>query len=105
MTCPSDANLKKKKAFKKKSITLVNNQKFELDLDPEPGNEKRVFLPHPEIFKSVKKNTKVLIDDGKILLNIIYFLLIEALIKIIDSSILIFIFVLFQYLNNFLNLF
>ena len=57
--------------FKKKSITLVNNQKFELDLDPEPGNEKRVFLPHPEIFKSVKKNTKVLIDDGKILLNII----------------------------------
>ncbi len=57
--------------FKKKSITLVNNQKFELDLDSEPGNEKRVFLPHPEIFKSVKKNTKVLIDDGKILLNII----------------------------------
>lgn len=57
--------------FKKKSITLVNNQKFELDLNPEPGNEKRVFLPHPEIFKSVKKNTKVLIDDGKILLNII----------------------------------
>ena len=57
--------------FKKKSITLVNNQKFELDLDPEPGNEKRVFLPHPEIFNSVKKNTKVLIDDGKILLNII----------------------------------
>ena len=57
--------------FKKKSITLVNNQKFELDLDPQPGNEKRVFLPHPEIFKSVKKNTKVLIDDGKILLNII----------------------------------
>ena len=57
--------------FKKKSITLVNNQKFELDLDPEPGNEKRVFLPHPEIFKSVKKNNKVLIDDGKILLNII----------------------------------
>ena len=57
--------------FKKKSITLVNNQKFELDLNPEPGNEKRVFLPHPEIFKSVKKNTRVLIDDGKILLNII----------------------------------
>ena len=52
-------------------LALVNNQKFELDLDPEPGNEKRVFLPHPEIFKSVKKNTKVLIDDGKILLNII----------------------------------
>ena len=57
--------------LKKKSVTLANNQKFDLDLSPNPGNEKRVFLPHPEIFKSVKKNTKVLIDDGKILLNII----------------------------------
>ncbi len=57
--------------FKKKSVTLANNQKFDLDLSPNPGDEKRVFLPHPEIFKSVKKNTKVLIDDGKILLNIV----------------------------------
>ena len=56
--------------FKKTSTTLKNNQKFDLDLNPEPGDEKRVLLPHPEIFKSVKKNTKVLIDDGKILLNI-----------------------------------
>ena len=56
--------------FKKISTTLKNNQKFDLDLNPEPGDEKRVLLPHPEIFKSVKKNTKVLIDDGKILLNI-----------------------------------
>ena len=31
---------------------------------------KKSFLPHPEIFKSVKKNNKVLIDDGKIILNI-----------------------------------
>ena len=27
-------------------------------------------LPHPEIFRSVKKNNKILIDDGKIILNI-----------------------------------
>jgi pyruvate kinase len=57
--------------FKKTSVNLINNQKFDLDLNPEPGDEKRVLLPHPEIFKSVKKNTKVLIDDGKIMLNII----------------------------------
>ena len=31
----------------------------------------RVFLPHPEIFKSVKKNNKILIDDGKIILNVL----------------------------------
>ena len=57
--------------FKKTFVNLINNQKFDLDLNPEPGNERRVLLPHPEIFKSVKKNTKVLIDDGKIILNII----------------------------------
>ena len=57
--------------FKKTSVNLINNQKFDLDLNPEPGNEKKSSLPHPEIFKSVKKNTKVLIDDGKIILNII----------------------------------
>ena len=56
--------------FKKTFVNLINNQKFDLDLNPEPGNERRVLLPHPEIFKSVK-NTKVLIDDGKIILNII----------------------------------
>ena len=57
-------------SFKNSSAFLKNNQKFELDLNPSPGNEKRVFLPHPEIYKSVKKNTRVLIDDGKLILNI-----------------------------------
>lgn len=57
-------------SFKNSSAFLKNNQKFELDLNPIPGDEKRVFLPHPEIYKSVKKNTRVLIDDGKLILNI-----------------------------------
>jgi len=57
-------------SFKHSSVFLKNNQKFILDLNSIPGDEKRVFLPHPEIFKSVKKNTRVLIDDGKLILNI-----------------------------------
>ena len=57
-------------SFKNSSAFLKNNQKFELDLNPTPGDEKRVFLPHPEIYKSVKKNTRELIDDGKLILNI-----------------------------------
>ena len=56
--------------FKSSSIILKNNKKFCLDLEPKPGNENRVQLPHPEIFRSVKKNNKILIDDGKIILNI-----------------------------------
>ena len=51
-------------------IMNTNNQRFKLDLNPKAGDENRVFLPHKEIFKSVKKNNRILIDDGKIILNI-----------------------------------
>ncbi len=56
--------------FKNTYTTIKNHQKFILDLNPKEGNQNRVFLPHKEIFKSVKKNNKILIDDGKIVLNI-----------------------------------
>jgi pyruvate kinase len=56
--------------FKKTHTMLKNHQKFILDLNPKEGDQNRVFLPHEEIFKSVKKNNKILIDDGKIVLNI-----------------------------------
>ncbi len=57
-------------SFKKINTILKNNQRFILDLDKTLGSEKRVLLPHPEIFKSVKKNNRILIDDGKIILNV-----------------------------------
>ena len=56
--------------FKKNNAVLKNNQKFTLDLNSSAGDEKRVFLPHKEIFQSVKTNTRILVDDGKIILNI-----------------------------------
>ena len=56
--------------FRKTFTVLKNNQRFILDLNSKEGDQNRVFLPHKEIFKSVKKNNKILIDDGKIILNI-----------------------------------
>ena len=56
--------------FKKSFFILKENEKFILDLNPELGNQKRVFLPHPEIFSSVKQDTEILIDDGKIKLQV-----------------------------------
>ena len=56
--------------FKNGSVLLKNNQKFSLDLNEKLGDDSRILLPHPEIFKSVKKNNRILIDDGKIILNI-----------------------------------
>ena len=57
--------------FKNTQVNLKNFEKFTLDLNPKMGNHQRVYLPHPEIFKSVKINNKILIDDGKIILNVV----------------------------------
>ncbi|MCL6706597.1 pyruvate kinase [Pseudomonas sp. R2.Fl] len=52
--------------FKDGSVTLVPGQTFTLDNKDEPGDDKRVFLPHPEILESVKPGHRLLIDDGKL---------------------------------------
>lgn len=52
-------------------IVLQDNAPFTLDQDSTPGNEKRVFLPHPEIFKAIKKDAFLLLDDGKIRLQVL----------------------------------
>ncbi|MBV8549640.1 MAG: pyruvate kinase [Alphaproteobacteria bacterium] len=51
-------------------ITLTRGQKLRLDLDPTPGNDQRVHLPHPEIFSAVEVGHDLLLDDGKVRLNI-----------------------------------
>ena len=56
--------------FKDASITLQEGQTFVLDQQDTPGDNTRVFLPHPEIFKAVKKGDNLLIDDGKIRLRL-----------------------------------
>ena len=45
---------------------LAKGQKFVFDRDSKPGDSKRVLLPHPELFESVKKGTNILVDDGKV---------------------------------------
>ena len=56
--------------FKNPFYILKEGEKFRLDLNPDLGCNKRVYLPHPEIFNSVKKNSEILIDDGKIKLHV-----------------------------------
>ena len=50
---------------------LKKGQIFILDLDPSIGDEKRVNFPHPEIYEILTPNSEILIDDGKIKLQII----------------------------------
>ena len=41
------------------------NQKYTFDSKKELGNSLRITFPYPKIIKKLKKNNKILIDDGK----------------------------------------
>ena len=55
--------------FADKSVTLTPGDTFTLDDNPKPGDTSRVFLPHPEILRSVEPGDRLLIDDGKLQLR------------------------------------
>ena len=52
--------------FANGSEELQPGQTFTLDNKDVPGDNKRVFLPHPEILEAVKPGHRLLIDDGKL---------------------------------------
>jgi pyruvate kinase len=50
--------------------SLAAGDAFRLDLDPAPGDARRAPLPHPEIFASLRPGAALLIDDGKVRLEV-----------------------------------
>ena len=52
------------------TVTLKEGDAFALDLDPSPGSPQRVALPHPEVFAALKPGTNLLINDGKVRLEV-----------------------------------
>ena len=56
--------------FKDGEVVLRAGESFTLDTNPKAGNEKRVHLPHPEIFRVIKPKMNLLLNDGKIVLNV-----------------------------------
>jgi pyruvate kinase len=50
---------------------LTKGQRFIFDRDDKAGDESRVQLPHAELFEAVRPGTRILIDDGKIRLNVL----------------------------------
>ena len=51
-------------------VTLRSEQAFQLDLDPAPGDNTRVRLPHEEVFAAVRAGDELLLNDGRIRLEI-----------------------------------
>src|SRR4051794_33404321 len=50
---------------------LEKGSRFILDREDKAGDCKRVQLPHAELFEAIRRGAKILIDDGKIRLNVI----------------------------------
>jgi pyruvate kinase len=56
--------------FKQKEVTISAGNTFSFDTDPTPGDEKRVNLPHPEIFAAAKVGDALLLNDGRLRVEI-----------------------------------
>jgi pyruvate kinase len=51
--------------FRDGAISITEGQALRLDLDPTPGDDRRVQLPHPEVMKILRPGVGVVLDDGK----------------------------------------
>ncbi|MBY0429712.1 MAG: pyruvate kinase, partial [Rhodospirillales bacterium] len=56
--------------FRDGKIRLQAGQEFRLDMSPEPGDESRAPLLHPEIFAAVTVGAELLLDDGRVRLRV-----------------------------------
>ena len=57
--------------FANGKISLTAGSKFTLDRDSADGNEKRVSLPHQELFDVITAGQSLSLDDGKLRLRVI----------------------------------
>ncbi|MBX9646333.1 MAG: pyruvate kinase [Xanthobacteraceae bacterium] len=51
-------------------VTLETGATFLLDRDDQPGDARRVELPHREIFQAIEVGARLLLDDGKLVLRV-----------------------------------
>jgi pyruvate kinase len=56
--------------FAEGRIELTAGARFHLDLGREAGDENRAPLPHPEIFQALRPGTELLLDDGRVRLQV-----------------------------------
>src|SRR6056300_353472 len=57
--------------FKNTEETLKKGQQFTLDINSELGDDKRVNFPHSEIYDHLTPNSTLLINDGRIRLQVV----------------------------------
>lgn len=52
------------------SVKLEAGASYRLDLDEQPGDSTRAPLPHAEVFAALKEGVQILLDDGKLRLEV-----------------------------------
>ena len=57
--------------FQSGRVQLQAGQSFTLDMNPAPGDNRRVCLPHPEIIGAAEIGATLLLDDGKLRLRVL----------------------------------
>jgi pyruvate kinase len=51
-------------------IRVRPGQSLRLDVDPTPGDRRRVPFPHPEVLKALRAGSILMVDDGKVQLRV-----------------------------------
>ncbi len=51
--------------FENATVELTHGQTFQFDNNQTLGNNERVYLPHPEIFRAARVGDRLLIDDAR----------------------------------------
>lgn len=57
--------------FENGQTLLKEGEMFRLDINPEKGNSQRVYFPHTEILAAFQVGTLLLLDDGKLKLEVV----------------------------------
>jgi pyruvate kinase len=74
--------------FQSGRVQLQAGQQFILDMNPAPGNTRRVCLPHPEILTAAEIGMTLLLDDGKLRLRVLRKRADHLLTEIVTSGVL-----------------
>jgi pyruvate kinase len=57
--------------FRTHQAQIGPGARLRLDLDPAPGDARRVCLPHPELFAALADGAQLLVDDGRVRLKVV----------------------------------
>jgi pyruvate kinase len=57
--------------FQAGKVAVRRGHRIRFDLDPTPGDETRVSVPHPEVLAALAPGDLLLVDDGKVRLTVI----------------------------------